>query len=72
MSKKFYVDYFNEVLKPCLGWMKKYWKQYVVLCFLIYTVAAIIAWFYMSGESLKDIFTKIKSKFKKNEEVESE
>lgn len=72
MSKKFYVDYFNEVLKPTAGWLKKYWTQYIVLVVILYTIAAIVANLRLIVDFLKNIFTKIASKFNHNKEVESE
>ena len=57
--KGFFKEYWTEVFKPSISWMKKYWLPYSILLVVTFIISFCYTWYtYFGLESLKSLFAK--------------
>ena len=57
--KGFFKEYWTEVFKPSISWMKKYWLPYSILLAVSFIVSVCYTWYSFFGlNGLKSLFAK--------------
>jgi hypothetical protein len=57
--KGFFKEYWTEVFKPSISWMKKFWLPYSILLVVTCIASFCYTWYtYFGWEGLKSLFTK--------------
>ena len=61
---KAWKEYYETVTKPGWKWMRKYWKGYLVFCFMLFVIQMVMLYW-------NEIKEKIRNKFSDQTEEES-
>ena len=57
--KGFFKDYWTEVFKPSISWMRKYWLPYSILLVVTFIISFCYTWYKFFGlDGLKSLFKK--------------
>jgi hypothetical protein len=57
--KGFFKEYWTEVFKPSIAWMKKFWLPYSILLVVTFIFTFCYTWYrYFGLDELKALFTK--------------
>lgn len=57
--KGFFKEYWTEVFKPSISWMKKYWFPYSILLVVTFIISFCYTWYVCFGlDGLKSFVTK--------------
>ena len=57
--KGFFKEYWTEVFKPSISWMKKYWLPYSILLVVTFIISFCYAWYSFFGlDGLKSLVAK--------------